>query len=154
MNLEQLTTIVESSIQSFGIDPITSRGQKEGQWDLKKGAAQVWIDIWTFDHKEGDKHHYVQVLSPVLNLDLVGNQCGLYQECLTINQSLYGVAFSIMKNWLYLRVIREAEGLDISEMAAMLNRVGDYSDVEGKQMVDKYTVKDPPTGGWEGGSKA
>jgi len=154
IEIDQLIAIVETAIASFGIDPATCRSEKKGQWDLKKGKAQVWIDIWSFDQKDGTHYYYVQVLSPVLNLDMAKNKPALFEECLGINQQLYGAAFSIMKNWLYLRVIREAEGMDKNEMAAMLNRVGNYSDLEGMEIALKYGGEDPPPGGWTGGNKA
>ncbi|MEM9983209.1 MAG: hypothetical protein AAF734_11995, partial [Bacteroidota bacterium] len=51
--------IVETCIKDLGVDPISSRGELEGQWNLKRGSASVWVDVWEM---ESNKQIYFQLL--------------------------------------------------------------------------------------------
>jgi len=43
-NIEHYYEIVDNCIKRLGVDPAICKGDKPGQWDLKKGSASVWID--------------------------------------------------------------------------------------------------------------
>ena len=150
VTFENTIALIESTIKSFGVDPNTCKGEQAGQYDLKRGSASVWLDVWTIDGQNDTKNYYVQVIAPILDLSTVQNQLGLFQELLELNHQLYGVGFSVYKTWVYLRVIREADGLDSNELSAMLNRVGTYADDYDDQLKQKYctTTPPPPNTGW------
>lgn len=130
--------VVEDAIQQLGIDPALCRGEKGGQWNLKKNDVNVWIDLW---YIEREQRPYYQVMAPILQLP-ADNREKLYEELLQINDSLYGVAFTLYKDWVYLKVIREVEGMDDKEAFAMLTRIGNYADVYKQDLHDKYTKDD------------
>jgi hypothetical protein len=64
-NLQHYYEIIENCIRSLSVDPAQCRGEKPGQWDLKKGSASVWIDIW---RPEGTSEGYFQAMAPVVKL--------------------------------------------------------------------------------------
>ena len=62
MDLTPYYQMVENCIKKIGVDPTVCRGQKEGTWDLKKGSASVWIDVFK---RENDHFGYFQCMAPV-----------------------------------------------------------------------------------------
>ncbi len=126
--------VVEECIGRLGVEPAQCRGEKDGQWNLKKGEISVWIDLW---HIELEGRAYFQVMTPILQVP-EKNKEALYEELLSLNDSLFGVAFTIYKNWVYLKVIREAMGMDANEAFAMLTRVGNYADDYTNKLQEKY----------------
>ncbi len=133
-NLSQYYQIVESAIKGLGIDPATCRGQKPGQWDLKKGSASVWVDIM---YIEKESRAYFQVMAPICEVPSAKLE-DFYKELLEINYGLYGVSFVKYEKWIYIKMIREADGLDANECSSMLNRVGNYSDHYDDYLKEKY----------------
>ncbi len=123
-DLKNYYTLVEEIIQELGVDPVTCRGEEEGQWNLQKGSVPVWIDVF---YDENNSTSYVQVMAPITELPPT-NREAFFEEVLEIGHDLFGVAFTKYENWLYLKSIRETEGLDKSEMRATMNRIGTYSE--------------------------
>jgi Putative bacterial sensory transduction regulator len=135
-NLQFYYEMVNTSIRSLGVDPELCKGEKEGQWSLKKGSAAVWIDIW---HIEQEKRGYFQVLAPVMQVP-EANQPAFFQELLELNYTLYGVAFVKFKDWIYVKAIREVDGMQQSEVNATIDRVGWYADKYDDELKLKYGV--------------
>lgn len=123
-NLESYYQMVENIIRSLGVDPEICKGAKPGQYDLKKGSASVWIDIWQV---EGENYGYLQIMAPVVEIP-ASNKDVFFAEILEINHKLYGVGMTKYENWIYMKTIRELEGLGEKEALAMFNRVGNYAD--------------------------
>ena len=143
-NLNFYYRMVEECISRLGVDPVSTRGQEEGQWSLVKSYAKVWLDLWNIE-KEG--RAYFQVLSPVLKVTDVApdRKAELCEELLKINHSLYGVAFTIYNDFVWIKVIREASGMDSNEAMAMISRVGTYSDEYDDFLKNKYLPPQPPS---------
>lgn len=127
--------MIETIIRDLGIDPTTTRGEKPGQWSLVKGSAKVWIDVW---HIERENRAYFQVMSPVMRLPAQEMRLPFFQELLEINDKLFGVAFTMYNGWIWLKHIRETDGLDKSEAEAMIHRVGNYGDQYDDHLKQKY----------------
>ena len=137
MNLQQYYDMVDNIIKSLGVDPAACKSETPGQWNLKKGSATVWIDVWQVQNEE---RGYFQVMSPVCQVP-VNNQHLFTKELLEINHTLYGVAFTIFKDWAYIKMIREVDGLDQKEAEAMINRVGNYADDWDDKLKAKYGLE-------------
>lgn len=135
-NLTSYYSIVEKCIAGLGIDAAGCRGEKPGQWNLRKGSALVWVDVM---YIEKEQRAYYQVMAPVMPLPK-GDLTAFYQELLEINYGFYGVAFVKYENYIYIKIIREADGLDENEALAMLNRVGNYADHYDDELKAKYGV--------------
>lgn len=158
MDLTPYYNIVENCITRVGADPTACKESKPGSWSLKKGSAKVWIDVWYIE-KEG--RPYIQVMSPVMKFPGDGlKRSALFEELLTINDKLFGCAFTIFNNFVWLKSIRECDGLDENEAFAMLTRIGNYADQYDDFLVQKYLPQDaaayagtaPETPGGAGGA--
>ena len=134
MNLLPFYDMVENNIKNLGVDPIDCRGEKVGQWNMKRGSASIWIDVWETDKKD---YGYFQCMAPVVEIPTKNTEA-FYREILEINHNLYGVGMTKFQSWIYIKTIRELEGLDQDEMMAMLNRVGTYADDYDDILRDKY----------------
>ena len=135
MNLEPYYQMVENVIRKLGVDPSICRSQNPGQWDLKKGSASVWIDVFKRDQ---DHYGYFQCVAPVVQIPSDNTQ-GFYEEILEKNHTLYGTAMTKHKDWIYMKSIRELDGLDEEEILATINRVGNYADDLDDYFKNKYT---------------
>lgn len=126
--------MVDKVIRDLGVDPSLCRTQQAGQWDLKKGSASVWVDVFLNETKD---YGYVQIMSPIMEFP-VQNRDLFMTEVLEINHGLYAVGFTKHKEWLYIKAIRELEDLSEAELVAMFNRVGNYSDKYDDYLKEKY----------------
>lgn len=131
MNQNKLDTyyrIVEDVIRGLGVPIEECRSSDSsgkaipGQWNLTKGSAKIFVDIYAAE--EGTS--YFCIASPVMEVPQSADR--LYEKLLELNHSLYGVSFSISKEWVWLRTIRECEGMDIHECRNTFDRVGWYAD--------------------------
>ena len=130
MDLAQTSALVEASIKELNVDPVACRGQNPGQWGLTYKGVSVWIDV--FNSATNNNRWYFQVMSPLLEVP-DKNKESFFQNCLEINHSLYGSAICKKNDWTYVMLLREAQGLDQSEVNATLDRVAIYcSDYRGK----------------------
>ena len=134
MDLQKYYNFVEGCINSVGVAPSICRGKKTGQWNLKKGSANVWIDVWETEKKD---YGYFQCMSPIVEIPTENTEA-FYREVLEINHKLYGVGMTKFNSWIYIKAIRELEGLDQKEMMATINRVGVYSDKYDDLLRNKY----------------
>ncbi|HEY0030853.1 MAG TPA: YbjN domain-containing protein, partial [Bacteroidia bacterium] len=124
MNLQEITKLVETSIAGLKLDAVASRGAKEGQWSIKVKDATVWIDAFDFPTSPGK--FYLQVMSPLCAVpDKKKDEFAW--DLLEINYKLCGSWMCKKENWIYVLSLREASGLDQSEVDATLDRVSFYS---------------------------
>ena len=133
-NLQVYYDIIEKVIDSLGISVESCRGQTPGNYLLKKGSANLIIDVWYIEEYQAA---YCQVISPVLKLpndDLTS----LYRELLEINLKQIGISFAVSDDYVYLVSNREAFGMDADEFYNMLTRVGNVADDYDNYLQDKY----------------
>jgi hypothetical protein len=139
--IEHYHNLVEQVLTEYKVDPATARGQSPGQWNLKLGSASVWVDIFQTKDAQGNltQNGYFQVIAPICEVP-VNNQNLFTKELLEANHSLYGVAFSIYKDWAYIKSIRELMGLDKTEVMSTFDRVGIYADEWDDKLKTKYGI--------------
>ena len=136
MDLTAFYDIVEKSISELGVNPVDCRGENAGQWNLKKGDTTVWVDLW---YIEKEDRPYFQTMAPIFAVPSDSETKNrVLEELLTINDSLFGVAFSIFNDFVYLKVVREASGMDTNEATAMILRIGNYAELHRKELSEKY----------------
>jgi hypothetical protein len=133
--------LVEEVLTEYRIDPTTARGTDPGQWNLKLGSANVWVDVFQTKDAQGNatNYGYFQVMAPVCQVP-VNNQHLFTKELLEINHSLYGVSFTIFKENAYIKSIRELQGLDKSEVKSTFDRVSIYADEWDDKLRTKYSI--------------
>jgi hypothetical protein len=139
-NIEYYYNMIENCITNLGADPKICRGEKPGQWDLKKGSAKVWIDIWK---QEGEEYGYFQAMAPVVEIPKM-NREAFFKEILEINHKLYGVGMTVFENWVYIKTVRELDNFSEGEALAMLNRIGNYADDYDDVLLKKYHAGTAP----------
>jgi hypothetical protein len=139
--IEHYHNLVEQVLTEYKVDPATARGQNPGQWNLKLGSASVWVDIFQTKDAQSNltQNGYFQVIAPICEVP-VNNQNLFTKELLEANHSLYGVAFSIYKDWAYIKSIRELMGLDKTEVMSTFDRVGIYADEWDDKLKTKYGI--------------
>ena len=136
MDLTAFYDIIEKSITELGVNPVDCRGENPGQWNLKKGDTTVWVDLW---YIEKEDRSYFQTMAPIFAVPSdPETKNKVLEELLTINDSLFGVAFSIFNDFIYLKVVREASGMDNNEAIAMILRIGNYAELHRKELSEKY----------------
>jgi hypothetical protein len=132
-DLQKYYALVDECIQTLGVDPNVCRGENPGQWDLKKGSASVWVDVW----QNEDGWGYLMIMAPICDIP-DNNKEAFFTEILEINHKLYGCAMTKYENKIYVKTVREVDGLDKDEAMAMFNRVGNYSDDYDDYLQQKY----------------
>lgn len=137
---ETLKNLIEEAIRQLGVNPKDARGEYDGQWDLKRGSATVWIDIV----KDSEGNLYFQVMSPMFNVPQNPEErLKFYEELLEKNFKMVNV--SLCKNdksyYIYLKTVREAENLQLEEIIAQIRRVGFYSDELDDYFINKYNLR-------------
>jgi hypothetical protein len=139
--IQHYYNLVEEVLVDFKIDPSVARGVQPGQWNLKLGSANVWVDMFQSKDAQGNltSYGYLQMVAPVCEVP-VNNQHLFTKELLEINHTLYGVSFTIFKDNAYIKSIRELQGLDKSEITSMFNRVGIYADEWDDKLKAKYSI--------------
>ena len=136
--------MIEQVIRRVGVDPETARGQKEGQWNLKKGTSPVWVDLWFLD---GETRLFFQVMSPVVPLPVVELRAAFCEDLLRLNDKLFASTFTLRDGHAWIKSIREADGLDASEAELTIRRIGYYGEKYRQLLQEKYAPEAGATPG-------
>lgn len=139
--IQHYHNLIEQVLTEYKVDPTSARGDQPGQWNLKLGSASVWVDVFQTKDAQGNltQNGYFQVLAPICEVP-VNNQHLFTKELLEANHGLYGVAFTIYKDWAYIKSIRELMGLDKTEVMSTFDRVGIYADEWDDKLKTKYGI--------------
>lgn len=138
--LDNYYNLIEEAIKGLGVDPEKCVGKTKGQWNLQKGSVSVWLDVW---HIEKEDRAYFQAISPVMRIP-TNRKEEFFEELLSLNHSLFGVSFTIYNGNVWLKAIREVDGLDKNEAMFMTTRIGNYSDHYDDILKEKYFGSDEP----------
>jgi hypothetical protein len=137
--IQHYYNMIEEVLTEYKIDPALCRGQQPGQWNLKLGSANIWVDVFQSKDAQGNltNYGYLQVVAPICEVP-INNQHLFTKELLEINHTLYGVSFTIFKDQAYIKSIRELQGLDKSEVKSTFDRIGIYADQWDDKLKTKY----------------
>ena len=138
-NLNFYYNIVENAITKIGLDPQKTRAREAGKWSITKANIPVWIEV-VFHQSEN--RAYFQVAAPIMKLP-TENWSAITLDLLETNNLLYGVAFCVNKGNVFIKTLREAEGLDLNEAHSMIMRVGNYAEFYRKALQKKYPDRAP-----------
>jgi hypothetical protein len=141
MNLNESSVLVENSIKGLGMDPIASRKEKPGQWTISVKDAPVWIDVFNF--ATNPEKYYLQVCSPLLAVP-DKNLEAFCVDILELNFDMYNCAMCKKGNWFYVLSLREIDGLNQSEIDAIIDKVAYYSSDYYSKLSFKYKGSWPP----------
>ncbi len=129
--------MVEQCLTSLGINPDTAREDEPGLWSIRKGDAKIHIFV---QYMEQNKDYYFWAISPICELPDEVLRKKFYEELLETNHTLYGVAFTKYDKWIYIKTIRELQGIDADEMFTLISRVGNYADMYNDILYAKYAA--------------
>lgn len=127
--------IVDNAMRGLGLEPGDTRGDLPGQWNLAYGELSINIDLWEVEEQDGKV--VFQVQAPIMALPQEG-LTELYRELLEINYLLYANAFSIVEQTVYLKTMRDADGLKEKEITQMVEFCGFYAEHYQLALLDKY----------------
>jgi hypothetical protein len=140
MEIERYYALIENAILELGINPVECKGENAGQWNLKKGIATIWVDVFNIIN-EGLEYPHLQICSPIFKIpENEQTKSMLYEEMLKINDLLSGVAFTIFKDWIYIKVTKEAVGLEKNEALTLILKVSNFSDRYKKELSEKFSI--------------
>jgi len=129
--LQPYFNLAEQVIGGLGVQPDLCRQKDDkgnwipGEWSLTKGSATIYVSIWIPDNN--NPRGYCCIASPVMQV-VTQKLKELYERLLTENHNMWAVSFSINQGWVWLRSLRECDGMDANELRAMFDRVGWYAD--------------------------
>jgi hypothetical protein len=125
-DLRTCQKLIESVIESLGLDPMASRLETEEQrigWGIQCGSARVFI----FLRSEGDRN-FIRVISPIMKLP-EQRTLQLFQRLLVLNaEELSQAAFGLSGDDVVLTIDRSTEDMDRGEVESMITLVGEYAD--------------------------
>lgn len=104
-----------------------------GQWNLQKGSATVYVDVYSTQ----DGYSYFCIASPVMKI-VTPKLKELYEKLLMLNHDMYAASFSIHDGWVWLRILRECDGMDENECRASFDRVGWYADKYDDELKNEF----------------
>lgn len=137
MNLKPYYTIVENCIKELGVDPNDCRTDELGTWNLHKGSVDIYLQVFIPENRETG---YFQCVAPVVEIP-TDNRREFYSELLDLNHDICGVAFTKRNNIIFVKTIRELEGLSEEEAFMMITRVGNTADEYDDVFREKYNFE-------------
>jgi len=135
-SLAYYAQVVEKAIAQIGLNPEDAK-IADHKWSLKKGSVSIWVELYTFQNRP-----YFQVAAPIMEVPSIRTG-ELAIELLKLNNDMFGVAFVMHKERIYLKGLREAEGLDVSEAYSIMLRVGNYADKYDDGLKERYPNTTP-----------
>jgi hypothetical protein len=120
--LEPYYKLVDDAISALGLNPEETKGQQAGQWNLKKGKFDIFVDVW-----EQENHFLFQIISPLCSLP-DENKEAFMLHLLKKNYGLSSLAYSIMDDSVFLKYTTELHSLTKENIVALLSKTAFYAE--------------------------
>ena len=114
--------LIDESIMALGLNPEDTRGQQEGQWNLKKGRFDIMVDVW-----EQEKQFLFQIVCPLCSLP-EENKEGFLLHLLQRNYGMSSLAYAIMDDSVFLKFTTEADALTKEVLMMLFNKTAFYAE--------------------------
>ena len=114
--------LIDESIMALGLNPEDTRGQQEGQWNLKKGRFDILVDVW-----EQEKQFLFQIVCPLCSLP-EENKEGFLLHLLQRNYGMSSLAYAIMDDSVFLKFTTEADALTKEVLMMLFNKTAFYAE--------------------------
>ncbi|MBI1183007.1 hypothetical protein GC194_01955 [bacterium] len=131
--------IVDNAMRELGLEPSDTRGDMAGQWNLAYGEVTLNIDMWEVEEQDGKI--VFQVQAPLMLVPSKKKEQGFYRELCEINYILYGVAFSVVEETVFLKSMRDAGEMRQKDILNMIEYCGYYAEHYQKALCEKYQTK-------------
>ena len=136
--IDRYYPIVEMAITNLGVKPEDCLSPDQaGLWNLKKGSATIDIRLFT---QEANGKVYCLVSAWVARVPQ-SKKAELFEELLELNGRYVGVSFCKINNEIFVIADREAEGMDQTELSAMVHRVSNVADHYDDVFKQQYPVE-------------
>ena len=128
--VERAVALVEKSIRGLGLDPTSSRSDRDGQvaFALRRGSARILVAVHAPSGELTEGR--IRVVAPcVVVPDSSDDELGLLRRALELNATqLVGAAFALSGSDLVVVTERAVQDLDASEVDSMIRNVGRIAD--------------------------
>ncbi len=114
--------LIDETVMALGLNPEDTRGQQEGQWNLKKGRFDIMVDVW-----EQEKQFLFQIVCPLCSLP-EENKEGFLLHLLQRNYGMSSLAYAIMDDSVFLKFTTEAETLTKDVLMMLFNKTAFYAE--------------------------
>lgn len=114
--------MVDDAIADLGLNPEETRGQQEGQWNLKKGRFDIMVDVW-----EQEQQYIFQVVAPLCGMP-DENREAFMQHLLEKNYGLSSLAYAILNDTVFLKYTTEARSMIKEHTVAVLTKIAFYAE--------------------------
>jgi len=114
--------LIDEAIMALGLNPEDTRGQNEGQWNLKKGRFDIMVDVW-----EQEKQFLFQIVCPLCSLP-EENKEGFLLHLLQRNYGMSSLAYAIMDDSVFLKFTTEAGTLTKDVLMMLFNKTAFYAE--------------------------
>ncbi|HRG02351.1 MAG: YbjN domain-containing protein [Bacteroidia bacterium] len=114
--------MVDDAIADLGLNPEETRGQQEGQWNLKKGRFDIMVDVW-----EQEQQYIFQVVAPLCGMP-DENREAFMQHLLEKNYGLSSLAYAILNDTVFLKYTTEARSMIKEHIVAVLTKIAFYAE--------------------------
>jgi hypothetical protein len=114
--------LIDEAVMALGLNPEDTRGQQEGQWNLKKGRFDIMVDVW-----EQEKQFLFQIVCPLCSLP-EENKEGFLLHLLQRNYGMSSLAYAIMDDSVFLKFTTEAETLTKDVLMMLFNKTAFYAE--------------------------
>ena len=114
--------LIDEAIMALGLKPEDTRGQQEGQWNLKKGRFDIMVDVW-----EQEKQFLFQIVCPLCSLP-EENKEGFLLHLLQRNYGMSSLSYAIMDDSVFLKFTTEAETLTKDMLMMLFNKAAFYAE--------------------------
>lgn len=147
--LAKITQVIETTIESFGIDITNTRNESPGQWMLYKDIYELYIDLWEvgteqnpFLFFQANNELIYQVIVPLCYMPQENVQAFLL-ELTDLNHFLIKASFMTRSedDIVCLKFRDTANDLTQARFIESLDAVGYYAVLFGNHFKDKYQVK-------------
>ncbi len=95
----------------------------------------MYVDVYAVQ----DGYACFCIASPVMNIAMPKEK-ELYQKLLILNHDMYPASFSIHNGWVWFRILREYDGMDVHKCRASFDRVGSYADKYDDELKNEFGV--------------
>lgn len=150
MTLLNYYAIVEDALRIAGVKPEEARCANEGEWQLQKAEAEIYIDIWV-PESVNQWQYYVaenpepilQIMIPIGTLQAITNRELLMADLLQLNAQLYYGAFiyNPQENMVALQFKRLATGINQREVLEPINALGYYAENLSIMLKERFQLK-------------
>jgi hypothetical protein len=122
--MNEITTyqyLIDKAIRRLGLNPEKCY-QDNYSWHLQSGSVILNLTIFSFDNRDYFKVEAEIIAVPTKNLT------EFYETLLHYNHDFNGFAFLIHDQKVYLKSVRELQGMDENEAFVIITKVGNYAD--------------------------